>query len=412
MRGEPSGTARSIRFLTHSPPAPGISGDRIRVFHLMRELKRRGWTVRLWSLVPPDEPGGFAGQLGAVTDEAVLVPRGISGPHRVARLSIDTVMGRAFHEHWFWSPATARAASAWLADASTEPIFVEQLYMYPFVPAHVRGLVVLDTQNHEAARIRAIARSEGGTGRRSIARLQARAVERYERKALRSVGRILAVSPEEADAFAQMAPGRVSIVPNGVDTAAISPLSAPPVSRDLLFVGSLAYSANRDAVSHFATDIAPRLANSSARLTVVGSNPSAEVLAVAGRASLPITVTGYVPEIAPYFRTSRAMVVPLRHGGGTRLKILEALAWGLPVVTTTIGGAGLGLVNGTHALIADEPVDFAKAVEDLLHDDALWARLSNAGRALVEARYSWSHIGDALETAVTDIGASTGSFEP
>jgi glycosyltransferase involved in cell wall biosynthesis len=96
------------------------------------------------------------------------------------------------------------------------------------------------------------------------------------------------------------------------------------------------------------------------------------------------------------------MIVPLRHGAGTRLKILEAMAWGLPVITTSIGGAGLGLVNDTHALIADEPSAFAAAVERIVRDDALWARLSAAGRALVEERYSWSQIGDRLDAAIRD----------
>jgi glycosyltransferase involved in cell wall biosynthesis len=97
------------------------------------------------------------------------------------------------------------------------------------------------------------------------------------------------------------------------------------------------------------------------------------------------------------------MVVPLRHGGGTRLKILEALAWGLPVVTTSVGGAGLGLVDGRHALIADEPQAFAAAIERLLRDDDLWRDLSRAGRALVESRYDWQSIATDFVAAMCDV---------
>jgi glycosyltransferase involved in cell wall biosynthesis len=224
-----------------------------------------------------------------------------------------------------------------------------------------------------------------------------------------SVGCVLAVSDAEAAAFEPIAVGRVRVVPNGVDVAGISPLSAPPASRDVLFLGSLGYGANRDAVRYFATDIAPHLAGSGIRLTVVGSNPERDVYDAAAGAAVPVTVTGFVPNVAPYFAMSRAMIVPLRHGAGTRLKILEALAWGLPVVTTSIGGAGLDLIDGTHALIADDPPRFAAAVRRLLDDDPLWWRLSRAGRALVEARYAWSGIGDALDAAAREVSDRPGA---
>jgi glycosyltransferase involved in cell wall biosynthesis len=316
---------------------------------------------------------------------------------------MNMLTGRAFHADWFWSPATARAAHAWLADVADEPIFVEQLYMYPFVPMPLRDRVILDTQNHEAARIEGIARSEGGLARRSVARLQTGAVNRYERDALRAAGRILAVSTEEADAFEEIAPGRVRVVPNGVDVSAIAALDAPSPSQSLLFLGSLSYSANRDAIRYFARDIAPFLVGSEATLTVVGSGRQGAVATVAASAPLPVTVAGYVPDVAGHFSTSRAMIVPLRHGAGTRLKILEALAWGLPVVTTSIGAAGLELENGTHALIADESSAFAASIERLLRDDALWMRLSRAGRELVEARYAWNSIGNVLNETAQEV---------
>lgn len=390
--------------MTHSVPVPGISGDRIRVFHLMRELKRRGWTVRLWSLATPHDPGPFADALDAVTDEAVLVEHQVKIGERFGRLALDVAHRRAFQAHWFWSRSAARAAELWLADAADEPVLVEQLYMYPYVPKRLKGQIVLDTQNHEAARMRAIAQSEGGIGRRSIARLQVGAVERYERDALRSVGTILAVSASEAEAFERIAPGRVRVVPNGVDVDAIKPLANPPTSRDLLFVGSLSYSANRDAIRYFVGEIAPRLSTSKLSLTVVGSAPAKAVHDVASRSALPVVVAGYVPDVGPYLSASRAMIVPLRHGAGTRLKILEALAWGLPVVTTSIGGAGLDLTDGEHGLIADDPKAFAAAIVRLVDDDVLWRRISQHGRQLVEQRYAWTRIGRVLDTALRDLG--------
>ena len=394
---------RSARFLTHSPPSPGISGDRIRVFNLARALKASGWTVRVWSLFGPDEPAGSADGLRAIVDEVVLVPRDPSVRRREFQLALDTLVRRALYPHWFWSDRTARAATEWLADAGSEPLFVEQLYMYPCVPGRLLTRVVLDTQNHETSRMRGISRDEGNVGRRSIARLQVGPVERYEREAVQSVGRVVAVSDIEAAEFERLAPGRVRLVPNGVDVVGIAPISAPPASRTLLFLGSLSYSANVDAVRHFATDIAPHLLKSGATLTVVGSSPTASVYEAASRAPLPVTVVGYARDLRHHYLMSRAMIVPLRHGGGTRLKILEALAWGLPVVTTSIGAAGLGLTPGRHALVADSPQAFGAAVEMLLDDDGLWRRLSVAGREFVEERYDWRHIGAMFEAVMAEV---------
>jgi glycosyltransferase involved in cell wall biosynthesis len=374
----------------------------------MRELKTRGWSVRLWSLVGPDEPGGFAEALRGVADEIVLVPRKLSKPLRIARVARDTLARRAFQERWFWSPSSARAAAGWLNDVADEALFVQQLYMYPFVPRRLRKRIALDTQNHEAERVRAIARGDADLGRRFVARLQVAPVERFEREAMQAVGVVLAVSEAELEAFERVVPGRVRLVPNGVDVQAITPLSKPPASRELLFLGSLGYGANVDAVRYFSTEIAGQLDGSGASLTIVGSSPPGAVYEAAARARLPVTVAGFVPELAPYFSKARAMVVPLRHGGGTRLKILESLAWGLPVVTTSIGGAGLGLTNGQHALIADDPAAFAAAVERLLRDDDLWRRLSRAGRALVEERYDWRQIGDGFEASMLEVTARSG----
>jgi glycosyltransferase involved in cell wall biosynthesis len=399
-----SAPGRTIRVITHSPPAPGISGDRIRLYHLITQLKAHGWTVRVWSLVGPAEPPGFEDALRAAGDEVVLVRRSVSRARRIARLVVDTLTRQAFQAHWFWSAGAANAASAWLGDDGSDgPILVEQLYMAPFVPPPMRHRIALDTQNHEGARIRAMAHGDGGVWRRSVARLQIGPVDRFERLVLASVGSVLAVSEAETETFERMAPGRVRLIPNGVDVRAIVPIASPPRSRDAMFLGSLGYGANLDAVRYFAKDVAPLLVASGARVTIVGSGGVAAAQQLAARSPIPMTVTGFVPDLAAVYGSHRAMVVPLRHGGGTRLKILEALAWGLPVVSTSLGAAGLGLVDGEHALIADDPPSFARALERVLDDDVLWARLAANGRALVEARFSWERIGDMADDAMRDL---------
>lgn len=390
-------------FLTHSPPRPAISGDRMRTFHLMRELRSRSWCISLFSLVAPGEPAGLEEALTEAADDWLLVSGRGSRSRRAVSLGADVLRRRAFQRDWFWSPGAGRASEAWLAASPTGVLFVEQLYMLPFVPPSRLDKVVLDTQNLEVARIQAMA-VEGSTAmRRVVAKLQVGPVRQYEAHAVQSVARVLAVSQDEESAFEKLAPGRVRLVPNGVDVARIDPITNPPKSRRLLYLGSMGYGPNVDAVLFFLSEIGPLLDATDASLDVVGSNPPASLYRGSVRSRLPVTVAGFVPDVDSYYRGSRAMVVPLRHGGGTRLKILEALAWGLPVVTTTVGCAGLGLTDGREALIADTPHAFAAAVDRLMSDDGLWNDLSRAGRAHVERHFDWHAVGSTLDLVMREV---------
>jgi glycosyltransferase involved in cell wall biosynthesis len=138
---------------------------------------------------------------------------------------------------------------------------------------------------------------------------------------------------------------------------------------------------------------------------VVGSHPRAAVFAAARRSLVSLEVAGYVPDTDPYWDRARMLVVPLRIGGGTRLKILEALARGVPVVSTTLGCEGLDLRPGEHLLVADEPAAFAAAMTSLLEDDDLCRRLAEAGRAAVERRYDSSVVGEAFERSLLMVGS-------
>lgn len=394
-------------FITHSPPRPAISGDRIRTFYLMRALRERGWHVSLFSLVPPAEPSGLDEILAEASDDWRVVPRRMGQGRRLANLGAGLLTGRAFQQHWFWSRDAAAACHAWLAASPPGILFVEQLYMFPYVPASLRGRVVLDTQNLESARIRTMAAGGSSRARRTMARLQVGPVERYEAQAVQSVARVLAVSQDEQAAFEDLAPGRIRLVPNGVDTRVIDPIVNPPKSRRLLYLGSMGYDPNVDAVTHFLGKIAPLVGAADVSLDVVGSNPTATVYRASSRSRMRTKVSGFILDVDMYFRNSRAMVVPLRHGGGTRLKILEALAWGLPVITTTVGSSGLGLTNGREALIADTPQEFAAAVDRLILDDDLWKELSWAGRSFVERHFDWHAIGSTFDGIMRELAPGT-----
>jgi glycosyltransferase involved in cell wall biosynthesis len=242
-----------------------------------------------------------------------------------------------------------------------------------------------------------------------LSRLQLRPVRRYEERAAASAGGVLAVSAPEGAWFGRVAAGRVSVVANGVDCAAIEPRSNTGEGGPVLFVGSMDYAPNVDGARVLLEQIAPRLAHPGARIALVGALPPAKLLATAAAAPVPVEVTGRVERIAPWFRRSRLLAVPLRIGGGTRLKILEAMAHGLPVVTTSIGCAGIDVEHERDVLIADDPAQFARHVDRLLDDDELVADLARRARETVQRAYDWRAIGDALERAVTDLLARQGA---
>jgi glycosyltransferase involved in cell wall biosynthesis len=150
-------------------------------------------------------------------------------------------------------------------------------------------------------------------------------------------------------------------------------------------------------------EILPAVQDRNARITVVGGGPSRAIRLEADSAALPTEVTGRVPSTEPYFRRSRLMAVPLRFGGGTRLKILESLARGVPVLSTAVGCEGLGLRHEHDVVIADDPRGFAEWIDRLLTDDELCTSLARNGRWTVEQRFDWSAIGDRLEEALLEI---------
>ena len=160
------------------------------------------------------------------------------------------------------------------------------------------------------------------------------------------------------------------------------------------------YGPNIDGARYLIEDVVPRLERRDAYVRIVGANPPAEIGRLAEKSAVRVEVTGFVPDTAPFLESARVLAVSLRAGGGTRLKILEAFARGVPVVTTTLGCEGLGLTHRRDALIADDPLEFARSVNTLLADDALCASLARNGRETATRRFDWRTIGEAAESSL------------
>ena len=206
------------------------------------------------------------------------------------------------------------------------------------------------------------------------------------------------VSAAEAAYIHQIIPStRIEVVPNGVDTVANQPdASAQPKPLSLIYTGAVTYNANYDAVAYFIREIWPLVRGRypQAMFTVTGDTGSVDVSDLA--AVEGVTFSGYLPSVAEAVRQQWAVVAPLRVGGGTRLKILEAMALGTPVIATSKGAEGLDVRSGDNILIADTPQAFADAISRLFEDAALRTRLAAAGRELVERDYDWGALASRL----------------
>jgi glycosyltransferase involved in cell wall biosynthesis len=225
-----------------------------------------------------------------------------------------------------------------------------------------------------------------------------------ERRLLCQVDVCTAVSMLEVPYLQQLAPStcQVALSPNGVDCEHHRPGLACPRPSSLVYNGAMSYAANYDAMRFFLREVYPQVCAQvpDATLTITGSTAGVDLGGLALDDS--VRLSGYVDDIRPVIAGSAVCVVPLRQGGGTRLKILEAMALGVPVVSTRKGAEGLEVIDGQHLLLADGPSDLAAATVRLLQDDGLRAELAANARALVEQRYDWRAIGAAFADLVED----------
>lgn len=243
------------------------------------------------------------------------------------------------------------------------------------------------------------AENHAGSLRAIYARRTARLLRRYEQRFLRLGDAHTVCSGRERQILAALEPSaRIDVIENGVDVAYFSQAKGLPGSqrRNLVYVGLMEYHANVDAVTYFAREIWPSVRQRRPELefVIVGARPTPEVMALAKQPG--IKVTGTVDDLRPYYREALAAVVPLRVGGGTRLKILEAMATGTPVISTALGAEGLSVTHGAELLLADTPTAMADAVANLYEDSSLWQLLSENGKRLVLSHYDWTVIGEKL----------------
>lgn len=388
---------------------PPNTGGRLRSFHLLAELARRHRVILATTHAPDGDPAALAGVLPGL-EEIVSFPFVIPGrrsPRFAAALLRSWLSPLPVDLHKFRVGALAREVERRLAAGGIDLCVADFLSATVNVPLRGPVPVVFFAHNVEHLIWKRLAAIETRPHRRSLLELEWRKMRRAEARACARARLTLAVSGTDRDILAALAPGAAfGIVPTGVDTARFAPAGAPGEPDRLVFVGSMDWLPNEDAALYFIDAILPRVRRQAprARLVVVGRNPSPRLRGAAAAAG--VTVTGTVEDVRPHLASAAVCVVPLRVGGGTRLKIFEALAMGKAVVSTTIGAEGLPLEPGTHYVRADDPDRFAAEVVALLRDPERRRSLGDAGCRLVRERYSWPQVARVFETRCAEAAVS------
>jgi glycosyltransferase involved in cell wall biosynthesis len=266
-----------------------------------------------------------------------------------------------------------------------------------------RPVFVLDEHNIEYDILKRTAGARTNVQRRVYNSLNWRKLRREEHTSWRRFDGVVLTSVRDESFVNRELPGvPTTVAPNGVDVDEFTPVSGHEEPDTLLFFGAINYFPNHDGVVFFIDQILPmiRARRPNVRLRILGPGANSEVLARAGDG---VEILGMVDDVAPFIERASAVVVPLRIGGGTRLKVVESMAKGKAIVSTRVGAEGIDVVDGEHVLLADEPQDFADAVERVLADRPLAARLGADARRLVEDRYSWKSVGGGLERFYGDL---------
>jgi len=392
---------RRILFLCQTLPYPPDGGVNIRAFHLLRllaqeyEVTAMCFFRRAARPDPKDVRQSVEGLSRYARTEAFEIPQEFSHGRLLWDHLRSILTQRPYTVFAHRSEAFIRRLREFLANQKFDLVHMDSLDLSGYLP-DLRGIpVVVDHHNVESALLRRRSRSESNRFRAFYINHQSRLTQREERRWCREVDLNLTVSGEDRDTLQSIVGGgRFEVTPNGVDTNAFAPDYAG--DDGIVFVGGLTWFPNRDGMEYFGEEILPIIRSHRPDVPVrwVGRASDTEVRRY--RDDYGIEMTGYVDDIQPFVRRAACFIVPLRVGGGTRLKILDAWAMGKAVVSTSQGCEGLDARDEDNILIRDTPEDFAASVLQLLEAADLRRRLGEMGRKTVEQTYDWDVVGSAM----------------
>lgn len=383
-----------ILMITNQIPYPPISGTPLRNYHIIRRLSRKH-EVWLAAFATSNGEQGAVEQMLPYCHDIVT-----SQSRQIGALGLPLEALRYLLRDWpvelrmYDSPDLARKIRELISKVHFDVIDIIDSYMGLYLETlreDVRPRAVLTFIDVVFKRCQRITRLEPHMRRRLRLWVYGSMMRRWEPRYAQRFQRCIAVSDADRDLLLSLNPKlNITVIPNGVDTRLYQPTSRAVGLNSLLFVGNMDYRPNIDAMKNFCEEMLPIIRRSfPVDLWIVGVNPSPELRQLEGPG---IHITGGVNDLRPYYERSAVCIVPLRAGGGTRLKILEAMALGRPVVSTSIGSEGLGATDGKQLLTADTPESFAAKTIALLTDSQLRDRIIGEARKFVVNHYDWDLI--------------------
>lgn len=385
----------NILFLSQVLPYPLDAGPKVRSYYVLRYLAQQHSVTLVAFSRATDTPAALA-HLESFCRAVHTIPLKRSRLQDARHLAVSFLRARPFLVVRDDLSEMYRMLREVVDESAFDVVHADQLSMAHYaltVPSMKR---VLDQHNAVWTIIARLAENEASRAKKMVMLREARLMREYEEQACARFDQVVTVTEQDKNSLTfPLHPSRAPIrtIPICIDPDAIRPLPFDPKGRDLICIGGMFYPPNVDGMLWFASEVLPRIWRESpdTRFWVIGARPDPKLRALA-QGEPRILVTGYVDNPTEYLSRGAAFVVPLRAGGGMRVKILDAWARGVPIISTTIGAEGIALKKDDNILIADTPAEFAEAALHLIQDRAFGQRIAENGRRWVEVQYAWRTI--------------------
>lgn len=387
---------KKILMIARTCPYPTTDGEKVRVYNILRELSKKYKITLIYRRIFDGEKQ-YRTELEKYCDEVfdVFVPPPRNNWQRVWMIIRSLFSCYPIFVSPYYFRSLSNKIKSLTSEKKYDAVQIEHIFLFPYLDSirmanSYTKIIIL--HNLEFIRLRRMYENMSiSLGKLYMFVLQRR-IKKHELSVLKRFDHIIVMSDSDKEQLcANYVKNNIVVIPNGVDTHSIKPTVGPCEKKTLLFVASLDYEPNQDGILWFLDTVYPLLIKEDPefKLYIVGKNPDEKIKKYH---SDKIVVTGTVDSVEKYYKLASVCIVPLRSGGGTRLKIFEALAYGIPTVSTTIGCEGISVANGKTILIADSPEDFANGIRRLMKDKQLWLDISKNGRELVEDMYAWDKI--------------------
>ncbi len=389
-----------ILFIAPRLPLPADTGAKIRTYNLLKTVASCN-RLTLLCFYFEDDPASVS-LLEGLGIRVIVVPA------REKKGALSIFNGKPISIAKYFSSSFKDKLKAVLQEEKYDLVHCDHLHMAQYANC-LGGLpVVMDEHNVEAVILRRYSVLETNPVKRIILRSQAEKMAIIEKRIAGTVNRCFVVSDNDREELQKLADGQlvVDVIPNGVDTGFFDPAKFGGIIEEdaLVFTGSMDWLPNSDAITYFFREILPLVwaKKESVKLYVVGRNPSADIIRL-GKSDKRIVITGRVDDVRDYMAKAKVFVVPLRVGGGTRLKILEAMSIAKPVISTALGAEGIAYSDGRNIVIRDSPEGFAASVLHLLNSKGERESLGQSGRRLVCEKYDWKIIGKKINAIYHEV---------